>query len=97
MSAEERILATHLAFQLVHRRRFRPADDIERHSLVGTAAKAFDLEVQIASIQRIAQGGGGLGRALEASMRLFQASQANLSARLRASVARSSEARTEAP
>jgi len=53
--------APHIALQLVDRRRLSPAHDVER----GVAAQAFDFEVQVAGIERVAQRRGGLGRPLE--------------------------------
>ena len=92
------MLAPHVAPQLVHLRRLRPADDVQRDRLMGAAAEAFDLEVQIASIQRIAQGGGGLSRALESQHALVPGLAGELIGLLASFVGpRSSEARTEAP
>jgi hypothetical protein len=59
------ILASHVALELVDRRRLRPADDIEGNRLMGVAAEALDLEIAIASIQRITKSWRGLGRLLE--------------------------------
>jgi hypothetical protein len=44
----------HVALELVDRRRFGSADDIERYGLAGIAAKAADFKVAVASIQRVA-------------------------------------------
>jgi hypothetical protein len=41
------VLAAHVSLKLMDRGRFRPANDVERHRLVGLAAKAFDLEIGI--------------------------------------------------
>ena len=77
------------------RRCFWPADDIERDGLVSVAAEAFHLKIGVPGVKCVAQGRRGLGRALKAQHALwFQASQASLSAALRASAARSAEART---
>jgi hypothetical protein len=59
------VLAAHVTFQLVNRRRLRPADDIQSHSLMRVAAKAADLEIEVSGIESIAQSGRWLGRSLE--------------------------------
>ena len=61
------------------------------------AAQAADLQVAVAGVQRVAQSGRGLCRALETSIRIFQALQASWSASLRASAARSAATRIELP
>jgi hypothetical protein len=58
------ILAAHVAFQFVDGRCFWPADDVQGHGLVGVAAKAADLEVEISSVQSVAEARRGLGRSL---------------------------------
>lgn len=55
--------AAHIAFQLVNRRCFRPADDVQRHGLMGVAAKAFDFEIGEAGVEVVAQDRRGAGRA----------------------------------
>jgi len=68
----------------VNGRSLRPPDDVERDGLVRVAAEAADLKIEVARVDRVAEGCAG---PLNASMRLFQASQASLSASLRASAA----------
>ena len=46
------ILAAHVAFQLMNRRRLRSPHDVERDGLMGVAAKAFHFEVAIPCIAR---------------------------------------------
>jgi hypothetical protein len=91
------ILAAHISFKLVDWRRLRPAHDVQRDRLVSVATDAPDLEITIAGVECVAQRGRGLCRPLVANMRWFPASQASLSASFRASLARSAEARLEAP
>ena len=50
--------AAHVALQLVDRGRLGPPDDVERHGLVGVAAKAFDFEIGVAGVEGITQGRG---------------------------------------
>jgi hypothetical protein len=54
--------AAHVSFQLVNRRRLRPAHDIEGNRLVCVAAEAADLEVAITCVQSVAERGRRLGR-----------------------------------
>jgi hypothetical protein len=49
----------------VDRCRLPPPHDIQGDRLVGVAAEAFDFEVEVAGIQRVAQGRGGLARSLK--------------------------------
>jgi hypothetical protein len=91
------VAATHIALQLVDRHPLPAAHDVERDRLVGVTAQAFDLKVEIAGIDRIASVGEGWAGPWKAIMRLFHASQASRSAFRRATAARSSDARTEAP
>lgn len=56
----------HVAFQLVDRRGFRTADDVERHRAVSVAAEAFDFEIWIAGVECVAERGRGLCGTLEA-------------------------------
>ena len=44
------ILAAQVSLQFVDRRRFRPRNDVQRHGLVGVAAEAADLEVEIPAV-----------------------------------------------
>ena len=55
------VLAPHIALKLVDRRRLWSADDIERDSLLGVAAEAADLQIAITRVERVTEGGGGLG------------------------------------
>jgi hypothetical protein len=73
--------ATHVSFKLVDRRRLRPSDDFEGNGLVRVSPSVGD----------------GCAGPRSPNIRLFQASQASLSASLRAVAARCSEARTELP
>jgi len=70
----------------------RPPHDVKRDGLMGIAAETADFEIEVASIKRV---GDGCAGPLNASMRLVQASQAGLSACLRASAARWAAIRTE--
>jgi len=60
-------------------------------------AEAPHLEEAVAGIERIAQRRRRLRRPRKPSMRLFQASQASLSASFRAAAARCAEIRTSVP
>jgi hypothetical protein len=60
------IFAAHVAFQLVDWRGLGTPDDVKRHSLMRVAAKAFDFEIEIASVERVTQGWGRLGGSLKA-------------------------------
>jgi hypothetical protein len=79
------------------RGRLRPANDVERHRLVGLTAKVFDFEIGTAAVEGVTEGRKGLRRLLEANIRWLQATQARWSATLRASAACSAECRTDAP
>jgi hypothetical protein len=81
----------------LRRRRLRPPDDVQRDGLVGVAAETFDFEVMVAGVERIAEGRGRLRWTLVAQHALVQATHAKRSASLRASLARSAEARIELP
>jgi hypothetical protein len=89
------ILASHIALQLMDRRRLRAPHDIERHRLVGVAAEATDLQIDVPALRASPSVGEGCAGPLKASMRLVHASQASLSASFRASAARSAVMRTE--
>ena len=58
------ILASHVEFQFMDRRRLRPPHDVEGDSLVGIATEASDFEKSVTSIERVAQSRRGLGRSL---------------------------------
>jgi hypothetical protein len=60
------VLASHVAFQLMDRRRLRPPDVIQRDSLMRVAAEAFDFEIEITGVERVPQCRRGLGRSLKA-------------------------------
>jgi hypothetical protein len=49
------ILAAHVTFQFVDGRCLRPANNVERHRLMGTAAEAADLKIAVASVQGVAK------------------------------------------
>jgi hypothetical protein len=92
------IFAAHVAFEFVdRRRRLRTPHDVERDRLVRVATEASDFEIAVPGIDRIAQRRRRCADPLKASMHLFQASQASLSASRRASAARSAAIRTEVP
>ena len=59
------VLAAHVALKLMDRGRLGPANDVERHRLVGFAAKAFDFEIGIAAVEGVTEGRRGLRRPLE--------------------------------
>jgi hypothetical protein len=59
------ILAAHVALQFVDRGRLRPANDVDYHGLMRLTAEAANLKISIVCIQRFAESGGRLGRALE--------------------------------
>jgi len=59
------VLAAHVPLQFVDGRHLRPADDVQGHRLVGVAAKAADLKVEISRVQRVAEAGRGLSRSFE--------------------------------
>jgi hypothetical protein len=91
-------LAAHVSLKLMDRGRLRPANDVECHRLVGLAAKAFNLEIGITTVEGVTEGRGGLRRPLETpNIRWLHATQARWSATLRASAACSAECRTDAP
>lgn len=60
------VLAAHVALQLMDRRRLRTPNYVQRHRLMRVAAKAFDFDIDIACVKRIAQCGGRLSRSLKA-------------------------------
>jgi hypothetical protein len=47
--------APHVALQLVNRRRLWPSHDVERDRLMRVAAEAADFEIEVASIDGIAE------------------------------------------
>src|SRR5438552_2744095 len=49
------VLAPHVAFQFMDWRRLRPTHDIQRDRLVRLAAKAFDFEIEITSVEGVAE------------------------------------------
>jgi hypothetical protein len=91
------VFASHIALQLVDRRRLLPAHDVERNSLMSVAAETADLKIDVPALSASPSVGDGCAGPLKSSMRLVQASQASLSASLRASAARSAATRTEVP
>jgi hypothetical protein len=60
------IPATHVSFQFVNRRCFGPPHDIQRHRLMRVAAKAFDFEIKITGVERVAERRRRLGRSPKA-------------------------------
>ena len=75
------VLAAHVALELVDRRRLRPTDDVQGDGLMRVAAETAHLEVAVAGVERVTGASGRAGAGpLKPSMRLFQASQASLSA-----------------
>src|SRR5665213_1825728 len=68
------ILAAHVAFKLVNGSCLRPAHDVQRDGLVRVAAKAFNLKVNVARIERVAQRRRGLRGALKAEHALVPGS-----------------------
>jgi hypothetical protein len=60
------ILAPHISIQFVDWSSLRPTNDIQRHRLVRVATKAFDFEIEITSIERVADAWRRLGRSLKA-------------------------------
>lgn len=89
------VLAAHVPLKLVDRCCFRSADHIECNGLVRVATEAPHFEIEVARVQRVTQCRRWLRRSTEAEHAL--ASHAGLSACLRASLARSAAARTDAP
>jgi hypothetical protein len=49
----------HVTLQFMNRGRFRPADDVQGHGLVGVAAKAADLEIEIPAFKASPRVGEG--------------------------------------
>jgi len=45
---------------------FWPPHDIQRDRLMRVASKAFDFEIEITSVEGVAEGRGGLSRSLKA-------------------------------
>jgi hypothetical protein len=60
------VLTPHVSLQFMDWRRLGPANDLQRHRLVGTASEAFDFEVSISGIERVAERGRWLRRSLKA-------------------------------
>jgi hypothetical protein len=52
----DRGLAAHVALQFVNWRCLWPAHDVERDGLVRVTAKAPDLKIEVARIERVAEG-----------------------------------------
>ena len=92
-----RSIPPHVAFQFVGRRGLRSSHDVQRHGLVRVATEASDFDIEIARIERVTERRRWLRGTAIAEHALFQASQASLSACLRASFARSAAMRTELP
>ena len=49
------VLATHVAFQFMDRRGLRSPHDVQRHGLMRVAAEAADFEIEVTSIEGIAE------------------------------------------
>ena len=60
------VLAPHVAFQFMDRRRLRSPHDVERDGLMRVAAKAFHFEIAEPGVDRVAQRGRWLRRTLKA-------------------------------
>jgi hypothetical protein len=84
LSTAEQSLATHVALELMDRRRLRSADDVEGDGLMRVATEAFDLEVAKPAFKASPIAGDGGAGPRKPSMRAFQASHARRSAFFRA-------------
>jgi hypothetical protein len=82
------VAAAHVSFKLVDRRRLRPADDVERDSLMGLAAEAANFQKAIAGIEGIAERRRRLRRSSEAKHALIPGLAGETIASLRAAAAR---------
>jgi hypothetical protein len=51
------VLAPHVAFQLMDRRRLRSPHDVERNGLIGVATEATNFEIAVSGIERVAERG----------------------------------------
>jgi hypothetical protein len=91
------VLAPHVSLQLVDRGRLRAPHDVERHRLVRVAAKAFDFEIAVARIERVAQRRRWLRRTLKPEHALIPRLDGEPVGFLAACFARSAAARTDAP
>jgi hypothetical protein len=49
------VLAAHVTLQFVDGRSLWPANDVQRHRLVGVAAEAADLKIDISGVQSVAE------------------------------------------
>ena len=49
------VLAAHVTLQFVDGRCLRPANDVQRYGLMGIAAEAADLKVEISCVQSVAE------------------------------------------
>jgi hypothetical protein len=58
------VLTTHIALQFVNWSRLWPANDIQRDRLMGIAAEAANLKIEVSGIECVPHGRGGLCRAL---------------------------------
>src|SRR3954447_3825043 len=90
------LAATHVALQFVDTRRLSPHDQVQRSGACRTQGISLR-DNDNPAFSASPSAGDGCAGPLKPSMRLFHASQASLSASLRASVARSAAACTEAP
>ena len=56
------VLAAHVSLKFVDRRVLRSPNDIKRDGLMGVAAEAPDLKIEVTRVERVTQGRGGLCR-----------------------------------
>jgi hypothetical protein len=92
------VLAPHVSLQLMDWRRLRPTNDIQRDGLMHIAAEALHFEIEVTGVERIAERRGRLRRSKKAEDAFIpRFAGKRRSASLRASVARSTAARTDDP
>src|SRR4051812_14168926 len=75
------ILAAHIAFQFMDWRCFRSPHDVEGNSLMRVAAEAFHFEIAIPGVDRVAERGRWLRRALKAEHAHVPSAACNLISR----------------
>ena len=56
------VLAAHITLRLMDRRRLRAAHNVEGNGLMGIAAEAADLKIEVTRVERVTQGRRGLRR-----------------------------------
>lgn len=64
------VFAAHVALEFMDGRCLRPADDVQRNSLMRIAAKTTNLEVEVAGVQGIPECRRGLRRSLVTQQRI---------------------------